>query len=101
YAAKVGLTIDWNDPAATVSKLAVITQTPREFDFPGIPCPFCFHYAGSFHYGDGREPIAFPWGKLDGKPLVYASMGTLVNGSEAIYRIILQALRPFLEMLCY
>ena len=98
YAAKVGLTIDWNDPAATVSKLAVITQTPREFDFPGIPWPSYFHYAGSFHDGDGREPIAFPWGKLDGKPLVYASMGTLVNGSEAIYRIILQALRSFPEI---
>jgi zeaxanthin glucosyltransferase len=39
YAEKVGLQIDWNDPAATVSKLAVITQTPEEFDFPGIPWP--------------------------------------------------------------
>ena len=36
YAEKVGLKIDWNDRAATRSKLAVITQTPREFDFPGI-----------------------------------------------------------------
>ncbi|HEY4047924.1 MAG TPA: hypothetical protein VGM27_13765 [Acidobacteriaceae bacterium] len=37
YAEKVGLKIDWNDPAATVSKLAVITQTPKEFDFPESP----------------------------------------------------------------
>ena len=37
YSEKVGLKIDWNDPAATVSKLAVITQTPKDFDFPGIP----------------------------------------------------------------
>src|ERR1700721_4105777 len=29
YAEKVGLEIDWNDPAETVSKLAVITQTPK------------------------------------------------------------------------
>jgi zeaxanthin glucosyltransferase len=43
YAEKVGLNIDWNDPAATVSKLAVITQTPKEFDFPGIPWPAQFH----------------------------------------------------------
>jgi zeaxanthin glucosyltransferase len=29
YTEKNGLQIDWNDPTATVSKLAVITQTPR------------------------------------------------------------------------
>jgi hypothetical protein len=34
YAEKNGLQIDWNDPAATLSKMAVITQTPQEFDFP-------------------------------------------------------------------
>jgi hypothetical protein len=28
----------------------------------------------------GRKPIPFPWGKLDGRPLVYASLGALVNG---------------------
>ena len=32
YAEKAGLEIDWNDVNATASKLAVITQTPREFD---------------------------------------------------------------------
>jgi UDP:flavonoid glycosyltransferase YjiC (YdhE family) len=37
YAKKVGLDVDWSDSAATTSKLAVITQTPQEFDFPGIP----------------------------------------------------------------
>jgi zeaxanthin glucosyltransferase len=34
YAKRNGLEIDWSNPAATVSKLAVITQTPKEFDFP-------------------------------------------------------------------
>jgi zeaxanthin glucosyltransferase len=91
YAEKVGLKIDWNDPAATVSKLAVVTQTPKEFDFPGIPWPAQFHYTGPFHDMEGREPIAFPWEKLTGKPLVYASLGTLVNGMERVYKTILQA----------
>jgi zeaxanthin glucosyltransferase len=98
YAEKVGLGIDWDDPAATISKLAVITQTPREFDFPGIPWPSHFHYAGPFHDGTGREGITFPWEKLTGKPLVYASMGTLVNGLGSVYRIILQALRELPEI---
>jgi UDP:flavonoid glycosyltransferase YjiC (YdhE family) len=74
YAEKVDLEIDWSDPAATVSKLAVITQTPKEFDFPGIPWPAQFHYAGPFHDDQGREPVPFPWNKLTGKPLIYASL---------------------------
>jgi MGT family glycosyltransferase len=93
YAEKAGLQIDWSDPNATASKLAVITQTPREFDFPGIPWPAQFHYAGPFHDDQGREPVAFPWEKLTGKPLIYASLGTLVNGLEQIYKTILAAVR--------
>jgi zeaxanthin glucosyltransferase len=94
YAEKVGLNIDWNDPAATLSKLAVITQTPKEFDFPGIPWPAQFHYAGPFHDNQGREPVPFPWEQLTGKPLVYASLGTLVNGLDDVYKYILKAVEP-------
>ena len=94
YAEKVGLEIDWSDPAATVSKLAVITQTPKEFDFPGIPWPAQFHYAGPFHDDDGREPVLFPWDKLTDKPLIYASLGTLVNGLYDVYTHILEAVAP-------
>src|ERR1700730_3213184 len=34
WAENHGLQIDWDTPNATISKLAVITQTPKEFDFP-------------------------------------------------------------------
>jgi len=98
YAERAGLEIDWNDFNATASKLAVITHTPREFDFPNIPWPAAFHYTGPFHDGNGREPIAFPWEKMTGKPVVYASMGTLVNGLEFIYRTILQAMEHLSEI---
>jgi zeaxanthin glucosyltransferase len=94
YAEKVGLKIDWNDSGATLSKLAVITQTPKEFDFPGIPWPAQFHYAGPFHDDEGREPVLFPWEQLTGKPLVYASLGTLVNGLDEVYKHILKAVQP-------
>jgi zeaxanthin glucosyltransferase len=94
YAERVGLEIDWNDPAATVSKLAVITQTPKEFDFPGIPWPAQFHYAGPFHDDEGREPVFFPWDKLADKSLIYASLGTLVNGLNGVYKHILEAVEP-------
>ena len=93
YAEKAGLQIDWNDPTATTSKLAVVTQTPREFDFPNPHWPAEFHYAGPFHDDHGRKTVPFPWEKLTGEPLVYASLGTLVNGLEYVYRIILDAVR--------
>ena len=93
FAAKKGLQIDWSQPSATISKLAVITQTPEEFDFPGSAWPPQFHYTGPFQDEGGRAPIPFPWDKLTGEPLIYASMGTLVNGLEHVYRSILQAAR--------
>jgi MGT family glycosyltransferase len=97
YAAKHGLDIDWNDPYATLSKLAVITQTPREFDFEIPELPAKFVYAGPFHDDEGRAEIPFPWERLTGAPLIYASMGTLLNGMEHVYRHILEAVGRFPE----
>jgi zeaxanthin glucosyltransferase len=94
YAEKAGLEVEWHDPNAATSQLAVISQTPKEFDFPGIPWPAQFHYTGPFHDGAGREKVPFPWERLTGKPLVYASMGTLLNGSKYVYRTILDAVKP-------
>jgi MGT family glycosyltransferase len=98
YAERNGLKIDLSNPAATVSKLAVITQTPKEFDFPISHLPPQFHYAGPFHDNEGRKPVPFPWEKLTGKPLIYASIGTLVNGLNSVYSTILEAVGEFPEM---
>src|SRR5262249_2929652 len=35
--------------------------------------------------------IPFPWGRLDGRPLVYASLGTLQNRREPLFRCIAEA----------
>jgi UDP:flavonoid glycosyltransferase YjiC (YdhE family) len=71
-----------------LSTLAQITQLPEalEFDVPGKPSHL--HYAGPFVDALQRPPVPFPWERLDGRPLVYASLGTLQNGSEAIFRTI-------------
>jgi zeaxanthin glucosyltransferase len=98
YAERNRLEIDWSNPASTISKLAVITQTPKEFDFPIPHLPPQFHYTGPFHDNEGREPVSFPWEKLTGKPLIYASMGTLVNGLNNVYGTILEAVSEFPEM---
>jgi zeaxanthin glucosyltransferase len=97
YAERIGLQVDWADPAATGSKLAVITQTPKEFDLPISGLAPQFHYAGPLRDDEGREPVPFPWEKLTGKPLIYASLGTLVNGLDKVYRTILEAVSQFPE----
>jgi zeaxanthin glucosyltransferase len=98
YADKVGLEIDWSSPASTASKLAIISQVPKEFDFSGRPLPPQFHYAGPFHEDEGREPVPFAWDRLNGKPLIYASLGTLVNGQEQVYRTIVKAVAPLSDV---
>src|ERR1700730_7315926 len=97
YAEKAALQIDWTNPATAVPRLAVISQTPKEFDFQGIPWPPEFHYAGPFHESEGRAPIPFPWEKLNGKPLIYASLGNLVNGLDHVYKIILETVEKVPE----
>src|SRR5580704_3211287 len=91
YAKKVGLDVDWTDPFATISKLAWLTQMPEEFDFKISHWPAQFRYTGPFHDGLGRIESDFPWDRLTGEPLIYASMGTLQNGLEGVLTTIAQA----------
>jgi MGT family glycosyltransferase len=91
YAKRVGLDVDWDNPSATISKLAWITQCPREFDFQSSHWPPQFHHAGPFHDGAGRIEVDFPWERLTGEPLIYASMGTLMNGLADVFRTITAA----------
>jgi len=88
YAQKAGLKIDWDDPSCVFSKLAYITQIPKEFDFENPLLPTQFHYTGPFHDGKGRPKQDFPWDRLTGEPLIYASMGTLMNGRADVFRTI-------------
>ena len=91
HAESVGLKVDWNDLDSTVSPLALITQVPRAFDFESSHWPRQFHHTGPFHNGKGREKVDFPWERLTGKPLIYASMGTILNGQVDVFRTIVAA----------
>lgn len=75
----------------TFSELAQIAQVPAAFDFPRKYSPACLHHTGPLHEDESPEPIPFPWERLDGRPMVYASMGTLQNRSEKVFRIIAEA----------
>jgi zeaxanthin glucosyltransferase len=89
YAKKAGLKIDWDDPSCVSSKLAYITQIPKAFDFENPQLPPQFHYTGPFHDGKGRPKLDFPWNRLTGEPLIYASMGTLMNGRADVFNTII------------
>jgi zeaxanthin glucosyltransferase len=91
HAESAGLKIDWEDLGSTLSPLATITQTPRAFDFESSHWPPQFHHTGPFHDGKGRDKIDFPWKRLTGEPLIYASMGTILNGRLDVFRTIVAA----------
>jgi zeaxanthin glucosyltransferase len=74
-----------------LSKVAQIAQLPEALEFEVNPRQPRLHYAGPFVDAGQRPVVEFPWDKLDGRPLVYASLGTLQNGSEAIFRTIAEA----------
>jgi zeaxanthin glucosyltransferase len=85
----------WNLPAYThpndiFSKLAIITRHIPEFEFPRQLPPY-FHFTGSFHQSLSREPVAFPFEQLNGKLLIYASMGTIQNRFSFVFRTIAEA----------
>lgn len=77
---------------ASFSKLAQICQMPREFDFPRAELPASFHYVGPLRRAL-PERASFPWEQLDGRPLVYASLGTLQGSREDLFRCIAEACR--------
>ena len=91
HAESIGLKIDWNDLDSTVSPLALITQVPRAFDFESSHWLSQFHHTGPFIDGQGRQKMDFPWERLTGELLIYASMGTILNGQVDVFRTIVAA----------
>jgi zeaxanthin glucosyltransferase len=73
-----------------------ITQQPRVFDFPREDAPANLHYVGPLMDEMTTAGIPFPWEWLDkdssnGRPLVYATMGTLHNGLAEIFQAMIDA----------
>ena len=79
-------------PEDALSPLAQISQLPEalEFQIHGKK-PFGLYYTGPFVHAQQRPAVEFPWERLDGRPLIYASLGTFQNGSETIFRTIAEA----------
>ena len=73
------------------SSLAVLSQQPPGFEFPRRRLPPHFHLTGPWIRADSRSAEPFPFERLDGRPLIYASLGTLQNRMESVFRTIAAA----------
>ena len=82
---------DYRTPEDFISPWAHLSQQPPCFDFPRQHMPPQFHYTGPWHDLRVRPSVPFPFERLDGQPLIYASMGTLQNRVQDVFREIAQA----------
>jgi zeaxanthin glucosyltransferase len=80
-----------SNPNERYSQLAQISQQPAELEFPREKLPQWFHFTGPYHSPVGRQIADFPFEKLNGQPLIYASMGTIQNRLLGTFYIIAEA----------
>ncbi len=74
----------------TFSPLAQISQQTADFDFTHHRLPKHFHHVGLFHR-PGSANVDFPYDRLNGKPLVYASFGTILTGKPEVFEMLARA----------
>ena len=77
--------------ADTWSNRVQISQQPATFEFPRQELPKQFRFVGPMRRPEGNAAVEFPWSQLDGRPLIYASLGTLQNRAVATFRMIARA----------
>jgi zeaxanthin glucosyltransferase len=87
---------DWNLPAIgapddSFSRWGTIAQMPREFDFPRENLLETFHYLGPWFDAQSSGVATFPFERLDGRPVVYGSIGTLQSGEHHALRVMAEA----------
>ncbi|PQO44880.1 glycosyltransferase [Blastopirellula marina] len=71
-----------------------IAQQPAFFEYPHDTQASKLHYTAPWHRADRDDAtIDFPWDWLDGRPLIYASMGTLQNNMGYVFDAIVEAAR--------
>ncbi len=85
----------WNlsalhQPDDSFSKLGQLCQMTADFDFPRQKLSTAFHYLGPFV--DSYTPaVPFPFERLDGRPLVFASLGTLQSKDNRLFSVVAEA----------
>ncbi|MGA3048837.1 MAG: glycosyltransferase [Terracidiphilus sp.] len=90
YRRKLGLR-PAREARKSTPELAHITQLPQCLDLPRNGLPDNFYYTGPFTNQAARQDVDFPWDRLDGRPIIYASLGTTRNAQAFVLRLIADA----------
>jgi len=77
-------------PDDSFSPICQIAQMPCAFDFPREHLAAHFHYLGPW-FDNQTARIPFPFERLDGRPLVYGSLGTLQPSRSPFFRVMADA----------
>jgi MGT family glycosyltransferase len=75
---------------ASNARLVHISQQPAAFDFPYPNLPEHLHYVGPLR-NRSPHPVSFPFERLTGQPLIYASLGSVQNTKQDVFRCIAEA----------
>jgi len=81
-------------PDDSFSKLAQIAQMPAELNFPRRSPPANFYHTGPWFdniFENSLPGAEFPMERLDGRPLLYASLGTLQSSHNRLFHVIAEA----------
>ena len=73
------------------SQLTRLRPQPRGFEPPGYRDDPSIHHCGAFISADRPVPGAFPWDRLDGRPVAYASLGTIAAARPEVFRAVAAA----------
>jgi MGT family glycosyltransferase len=76
------------------SQLAQICQIPPLLEFPRAQAPGMLHLVGPLRDEQLSSEVPFSWEWLDGRPLIYASCGTIQNSLEHVFRAMIEACAP-------
>lgn len=79
------------DSARAWSPLAQICQQPAAFEYPRQQLPAWFHFTGPLVDPASRAAVPFPWEALNGKALIYTSLGTIQNQQLEVFARIAEA----------
>ncbi|WP_013325028.1 glycosyltransferase [Gloeothece verrucosa] len=72
------------------ARLAHISQQPPAFEFPIADLPSHLHYVGPLRNASPQQ-VAFPYEKLNGQPMIYASLGSVQNTKQEVFHQIAAA----------
>jgi MGT family glycosyltransferase len=89
-----GLPLYINLQEDSFSRLAQICQVPPLLEFPRAQAPSMLHLVGPLRDEQLSREVPFSWEWLDGRPLIYASCGTIQNRLEHVFRAIIEACAP-------